>query len=100
MSRARGCPLCGVVGCPRAAEAVTIPVKPKPTVATVARHLREDHRIPLAVLDTASTTEHVAWHDAEHRTRTPHPDADGNEKGRHRGHLRHLHPVPAKKAKS
>lgn len=71
----------------------------RPTARNIARHLREHHRVPQAVLDAHLTKEHLAWHAAEHRYRQP-ATRDGAEIGRHPGHLRHTHPDPEpKKAK-
>lgn len=60
---------------------------PRPTSATIARHLREHHQVPQAVLDGATAEEHLVWHAAEHRHRDPE-------------RLRHAHPAAAKRAKS
>ena len=98
MSDYRGCPMCGVIDCPRANEAPTIPTVPSPHEGTVVDHLHDHHGMSTAVLATAEPVDLMKWHAAEHRTRTPQTNKQGDEKGRHAGHLRHLHPTPEQAA--
>lgn len=54
-------------------------------------HLVEHHGMAPEVLDAHDRSEWVRWHAAEHAMRTPSTSAAGLEKGRHSGHLMHIH---------
>lgn len=65
----------------------TVTVLPVVDADTVTAHLDRKHHFPVDTLEDASIDEHLAWHTAEHKTRTP----AKNAKTRHSGYLTHTH---------